>query len=212
MKVLKKREPTKRLAQGLLAAGVLLVLVSAYNLTVGDQLAGETQQAAAEVVPLKVSPSGLNESELAVGEVFAKFYAPRLGTNYVREIAEGTSLEKVLNKVGLGHYQHTQLPGEVGNFAIAGHRAGNGGPLRNIDKFTDGDLVQVETADKKFTYKYLQTKIVDPSEIGVIEPLPMGLTKKSESGKYLTLTSCTPIYVNTNRIIVWFEQVAEQPR
>ncbi len=212
MKVLKKREPTKRLAQGLLAAGVLLVLVSAYNLTVGDQLAGETQQAAAEVVPLKVSPSGLNESELAVGEVFAKFYAPRLGTNYVREIAEGTSLEKVLNKVGLGHYQHTQLPGEVGNFAIAGHRAGNGGPLRNIDKFTDGDLVQVETADKKFTYKYLQTKIVDPSEIGVIEPVPMGLTKKSESGKYLTLTSCTPIYVNTNRIIVWFEQVAEQPR
>lgn len=212
MKVLKKREPTKRLAQGLLAAGVLLVLVSAYNLTVGDQLAGETQQAAAEVVPLRVSPSGLNESELAVGEVFAKFYAPRLGTNYVREIAEGTSLEKVLNKVGLGHYQHTQLPGEVGNFAIAGHRAGNGGPLRNIDKFTDGDLVQVETADKKFTYKYLQTKIVDPSEIGVIEPVPMGLTKKSESGKYLTLTSCTPIYVNTNRIIVWFEQVAEQPR
>lgn len=177
MKVLKKREPTKRLAQGLLAAGVLLVLVSAYNLTVGDQLAGETQQAAAEVVPLRVSPSGLNESELAVGEVFAKFYAPRLGTNYVREIAEGTSLEKVLNKVGLGHYQHTQLPGEVGNFAIAGHRAGNGGPLRNIDKFTDGDLVQVETADKKFTYKYLQTKIVDPSEIGVIEPVPMGLTK-----------------------------------
>ncbi len=154
----------------------------------------------------------MNESELAVGEVFAKFYAPRLGTNYVREIAEGTSLEKVLNKVGLGHYQHTQLPGEVGNFAIAGHRAGNGGPLRNIDKFTDGDLVQVETADKKFTYKYLQTKIVDPSEIGVIEPVPMGLTKKSESGKYLTLTSCTPIYVNTNRIIVWFEQVAEQPR
>ncbi len=55
MKVLKKREPTKRLAQGLLAAGVLLVLVSAYNLTVGDQLAGETQQAAAEVVPLRVS-------------------------------------------------------------------------------------------------------------------------------------------------------------
>jgi sortase A len=212
MKVIKKREPTKRLAQGLLAAGVLLVLVSAYNLTVGDQLAGEKQQTAAEVVPLKVSSPGLNESDLTVGEVFAKFYAPRLGTNYVREIAEGTSLEKVLNKVGLGHYQHTQLPGEVGNFAIAGHRAGNGGPLRNIDKFTDGDLVQVETADKKFTYKYLQTKIVDPSEIGVIEPVPMGLTKKSESGKYLTLTSCTPIYVNTNRIIVWFEQVAEQPR
>ena len=212
MKLFKKREPTKRMAQGLLAAGILLIATSAYNLTIGDQLAGDKQQQAAEVVPLEITGSVTSESVLKIGDVFAKFSAPRLGENYVREIAEGTSLEKVLNKIGIGHYSSTQMPGEVGNFAIAGHRAGNGGPMRNIDKFVTGDLAYVETATKKFTYRYLETKIVPPTELGVINPVPEGLNAKSVSGKYLTLTSCTPIYVNTNRLIVWFEQVEEQDR
>lgn len=201
------------MARGLLAAGVMMIVVAGYNLTFGDNAAETKQQAQAEAVPLvvKVSDSAA-ETQLAIGEVFAKLYAPRLGEDYVREIAEGTGLNEVLNKVGIGHYQNTQMPGEVGNFAIAGHRNGNGGPMRNIDKFVDGDLVYVETANKKFTYKYLETKIVAPDETGVIDAQPAELTKKSASGKYLTLTSCTPIYVNTDRIIVWFEQVAEQDR
>lgn len=213
VKLLKKREPSRRLAQALLAAGALLVATAAYNLTVGDRLTGDQQQKAAEVEPLVVNTdSSSSTARLQVGEVFAKFSAPRLGENYVREIAEGTSLEKVLNKVGIGHYVNTQMPGEVGNFAIAGHRAGNGGPMRDIDKFVAGDLVYVETSTKKFTYRYLETKIVPPTDLGVISPEPVGLKTKSESGKYLTLTSCTPIYVNTNRIIVWFEQVEQQDR
>ena len=200
------------MAQGLLAAGILLIATSAYNLTIGDQLTGSKQQAAAEVVPLKVSASTPTTGDLVVGEVFAKLYAPRLGKDYVREIAEGTSLDKVLNTVGLGHYQSTQMPGEIGNFAIAGHRAGNGGPLRNIDKFVAGDEVIVETASKRFTYRFLESKVVAPSDLNVIDAQPSELTQKSESGKYLTLTSCTPIYVNTDRIIAWFEQVEEQDR
>ena len=212
MKPFKKRPPSRMLAQGLLIAGIVLVATSAYNLTIGEKLATQKQQAAAEVVPLKVSASESSASDLQVGEVFAKLYAPRLGENYVREIAEGTSLEKVLNTVGLGHYQSTQMPDEVGNFAIAGHRAGNGGPFRNIDKFVAGDEVYVETATKRFTYRYLDSKVVPPTALNVIGAQPSELTQKSESGKYLTLTSCTPIYVNTNRIIVWFEQVAEQDR
>jgi sortase A len=106
------------------------------------------------------------------------------------------------------------MPGEVGNFAIAGHRAGNGGPLREIDKFVSGDLVYVETASTWFTYRFLESKVVEPDAIGVIDAMPQGLTQQggtSSNGKFLTLTSCTPIYVNTQRIIAWFELVAEQP-
>ena len=213
MKPFKRREPTKRMAQGLLAAGLLLVATSAYNLTFGEQAAEQAQQAKAEVVPLApVSSEWSSSTDLAEGEVFAKLSAPRLGDGYLREIAEGTSLDKVLNTVGIGHYRNTQMPGEVGNFALAGHRAGNGGPMKNIDKFTDGDLIYVETSSKKYTYRFLESTIVTPDQVGVISAEPAGLTKKSESGKYLTLTTCTPIYVNTNRLIVWFEQVAQQDR
>lgn len=205
---------------GLILAGLAIVGASVYQLTIGEQQASEEQKAQALEVPLvavaddsagddsgaSVGASGLNE-----GDVFAKLYAPRFGSEYVRNIAEGTSVEEVLNTIGLGHYSQTQMPGEVGNFAIAGHRAGNGGPLREIDKFVPGDLAYVETADTWFIYKFLESKVVEPDAIGVINPHPSGLTKLGATGKYLTMTSCTPIYVNTQRIIAWFELVNEQP-
>ena len=209
--VMSAKQPTRLLGYGLLAAGLLIAGVSAFNLTLGEQLAGQQQQQAAEVEPLVITGENAAESALKVGDVFAKLYVPRFGEDYVRNIAEGTSLSKVLNTVGIGHYVGTQMPGEVGNFAIAGHRAGNGGPMRLIDKFQDGDLIYVETATTRFTYRFLESKIVSPQEIGVIAPEPAGLTKKSGPGKYLTLTTCTPIYVNTDRFIAWFEQIAEQP-
>lgn len=199
------------IGSALVIAGVGIAGLSIYNLTFAEQIASSQQQKAAEVEPLIFDGETQNQGDLKVGDIFAKFYAPRFGESYVRNIAQGTSLSKVLNTVGIGHYLGTQMPGEVGNFAIAGHRAGNGGPMRLIDKFVAGDLVYVETATTRFTYRFLESKIVSPEEIGVIAPEPTGLSKKSGLGKYLTLTTCTPIYVNTDRFIAWFEQIAEQP-
>ena len=147
--------------------------------------------------------------------MFAKLRAPRLGANYVRNIAEGTSVDRVLNTVGIGHYVKTALPGEPGNFAIAAHRAGNGGPFRNIDKFAEGDLVTIETATHLYTYKYLATKIVEPGDIDVIAPMPKDLAdlmSKAPEARLLTLTTCTPIYINTQRLIVWFALESSQAR
>ncbi len=220
MKTNQSSKVWRALGAGLILAGLGIVGVSAYQLTIGEQQASEAQKAQAIEVPLvAVDGNGASSetgdstsgSSLAEGEVFAKLYAPRFGEDYVRNIAEGTSLEKVLNTVGLGHYSKTQMPGEVGNFAIAGHRAGNGGPMREIDKFVAGDLVYVETASTWFTYKFLESKVVEPDAIGVINPQPLGLTKLSATGQFLTMTSCTPIYVNTQRIIAWFELVNEEP-
>lgn len=168
----------------------------------------------APLVPLvSSSTSGVvrKPTNLKVGQVFATLYVPRYGKKYQRKIAEGTSLSKVLNGVGLGHYSVTQMPGEVGNFAIAGHRFGNGGPMLLIDKLKAGDRAYVKTKTTWYTYEWLQTKIVKPSAINSIAPIPAGLTKTIESGKYLTFTSCTPVHVNTFRIIAWFGYVSEQP-
>ena len=159
--------------------------------------------------PAKAAP--LQQSAMKVGQVFATIYVPRYGKSYKHLVAEGTSLPKVLNKVGIGHYTGTQLPGEVGNFAIAGHRFGNGGPMLKIDKLRTGDRVYVKTSTTWYTYEWLQTKVVKPSAIGSIYPVPEGLKYPVESGKYLTFTSCTPVHVNTHRIIAWFGYISEQP-
>lgn len=191
------------------------MLTQLYFMTVVETSSSEVQQQNAEVEPLVISPTqfgpALPAKQLALGEVFAKLYVPRFGSDYVRNIAEGTDLEQVLDQVGIGRYIGTQFPGEKGNFAIAGHRTGAGGPMRDIEKFQPGDLVFVETAEQWFTYIYLESKIVPPSAIDTIAPVPEGLTNQVANGKYLTMTSCEPIYINTERIVAWFALVAEQP-
>lgn len=203
-----RRRALRFASVALVAAGVAVSGWAVYGLTLGENEAAVEQQKAAEVEPL-VEPLALAETGVRyfqVGEVFAKLRAPRLGDTYVRNIAQGTSIDKVLNTVGIGHYVSSQMPSEVGNFALAGHRAGNGGPFRNIDKFVAGDQVFIETAEGVYTYQYLDQAIVAPDAIGVIAKEPVGL-KTNAGGKYLTLTTCTPIYVNTDRLVVWFELV-----
>lgn len=149
-------------------------------------------------------------SSLSAGSVIGKLYVPRYGKKYVRTIAEGTSMT-VLNGVGLGHYTGTQMPGEEGNFAIAGHRFGNGGPMLLIDKLKTGDLAYVKTSTSWFTYQWVGTKIVKPSYVGVVYPIPQGLPTAEQGGHYMTFTSCTPVHINTLRIAAWFELVSETP-
>ena len=78
------------------------------------------------------------------GELIAQVYIPRFGSQWQRNLVEGTSLTE-LNKHGLGHYKDSQMPGQVGNFAFAGHRNGYGQPLGDVDKLQEGDPIIVRT-------------------------------------------------------------------
>ena len=147
-----------------------------------------------------------------VGDTIGKLYVPRYGKKYVRTILEGTTSKVLYNKAGLGHYVDTQMIGHEGNFAIAGHRHANGGPMLKIDKLKTGDMAYVLTKTSWFTFKWVGTKVVKPNNVGVIYPVPVGLASAKVGGKYMTFTSCTPIYVNTKRIAAWFELVSETPK
>lgn len=147
------------------------------------------------------SPS---HSQLKLGQRIATIKIPRFGKTYARGIFEGTNGPKVLNTLGLGHYEETQLPGQEGNFAVAGHRFGYGGPLLKIDKFKAGDYAIVESSTAIYRYRWIATKVVLPTVVGVIDPIPEGLVDPEHNGHYLTLTSCTPVHINTHRIIAWF--------
>ena len=58
-------------------------------------------------------------------------------------IVQGVRLEDLA--AGVGHYPATALPGRIGNFAVAGHRATNGEPFAALDQVRAGDAVVVET-------------------------------------------------------------------
>ena len=76
----------------------------------------------------------------------------------------------------------------MGNVAIAGHRVGKGSPFLNLDKLKAGAAIVVRTKSYWYTYRVVGgpggnadavsalgfpgREIVDPSDVGVIAPVP----------------------------------------
>lgn len=149
------------------------------------------------------------------GQGFAIMHIPKL--DVVVPIAEGIDKGKVLDRGMVGHYAEgrlkTAMPSDKqGNFAVAGHRNTHGEPFRYINRLKPGDEIIVETQDSYFTYEMASIlPQTSPSNVGVIGPVPPGSGFK-EPGRYVTLTTCTPEFTSTYRMIVWGKMVEERPR
>jgi sortase A len=133
------------------------------------------------------------------GKAFAVMYIPALGTHWARAVVQGVALSDL--KGTIGHYPQTALPGQIGNFAVAGHRATNGQPLADVPKIVNGSLVYVRTSDAWYTYRVTHHDIVAPNAVEVLLPVP------SEPGvqptqAVLTITTCNPRWASFERWIV----------
>ena len=119
-------------------------------------------------------------------------------------VVQGVSLGDLQR--GPGHYPGTALPGDTGNFAVAGHRTTYGAPFFNLDQLREGDEVIVTARDgKRYTYRVHSQEIVAPSHTWVITPDPLKLGRDK---KTLTLTTCNPRFSNAQRLIVFAELLA----
>lgn len=86
-------------------------------------------------------------------------------------------------KYFLGHFPDSALPGEKGNFSVAGHRVSDyTDAFINLYKVKSGDEVIVKTHDKKYTYVVEENFIVEPEDVQVLDN-----TKDAT----MTLVTCT---------------------
>lgn len=154
-------------------------------------------------VEARVHPS------LPLGDAFALIRVPRFGSEFVRPILEGTTSDTLAD--GVGHYVGTALPGELGNFAIAGHRTTYGKPFSDVDALRAGDLIVIEDKAAYHVYSVTSHEIVLPSAVEVIEPVP-GQPGVRPMRAVMTLTSCNPRYSAAERYIVYAELSATYPR
>ncbi|QFQ97678.1 class E sortase [Streptomyces phaeolivaceus] len=151
-------------------------------------------------IPLAAAPSP------RPAQPYAVLVVPRLDLRV--PVAEGVGRADVLDKGYVGHYPGTAQPGRAGNFALAGHRDTHGEPFRRLDRLAPGDEVRVETRDAVHTYVVDRTlPQTVPGDGGVLRPVPRSDVRPAygyrERGHYLTLTTCTPAYTSTYRLVVW---------
>jgi LPXTG-site transpeptidase (sortase) family protein len=144
--------------------------------------------------PVLPQPSGENA-------MIGRVYIPVFGKDYSRPIVEGTNKERVLDKMGFGHYENTAMPGGIGNFAAAAHRDGYGEPLGEVERIMPGDSLIIRTEHYWYVYDATESLIVDPSDSSVLLPVPNHPDEQPKE-RLLTFTTCHPRYTAEKRYIV----------
>ena len=204
-----------------MTAGALVLLYLGWQLWWNDAViagqqtseAAELRQSWGDAAPApepstapSETPAGFGDPVIApvaaLDTSFGNLYIPRYGEGWVRTIAEGVDAENVLDEGSIGHYPGTQMPGEAGNFALAAHRSAYGGGMHLIDQLQLGDAIYIETADGWYTYRFRTLEYVQPSAVEVLLPVPQ-VTDAPADQRYMTMTSCSPMYAMSERIVAY---------
>ena len=144
------------------------------------------------------------------GNAIGLLRVPRFGADYEVPIVKGGDLlgpkgKKALAE-GVAWYEPGAKPGEIGNFAIAGHRVTHGEPFRNFLKLKKGDKVYVETRKKIFTYVLRNDGNAITVDFTVSWPLA-DVPDPNRAGEkpteaVLTMLTCSELFHTDNRSIV----------
>ncbi|RKN38054.1 class E sortase [Streptomyces hoynatensis] len=129
-------------------------------------------------------------------------------------VKEGIDLD-VLNTGAAGYYDkpvESAMPwDEEGNFSLAAHRDGHGAKFHDIDDIEEGDPIVFETRNTWYIYRAFailpETSKYDTS---VLDPIPEE-SGATEAGRYITLTTCTPVFTSRHRYVVWGELERTEP-
>ncbi|WP_284233507.1 class C sortase [Arenivirga flava] len=119
-------------------------------------------------------------------------------------VYHGTS-EAVLEE-GVGHLEGTALPvGGAGTHAVlTGHRGLATSELfTNLDRVQVGETFTVEVFGEVLTYRVTDTRVVEPEDTETLLPV-LG-------EDLVTLVTCTPLGVNSHRILVTGERILPTP-
>lgn len=130
---------------------------------------------------------------IQLGSALGYITIPKIDVNL--PIYEGTDMDVLAH--GIGHLTETSYPlgGEGTHSALSGHRGLAEAELfTNLDKLTLGDRFYLHILDEILAYQVDQVLVVEPHEIEALDVV--------EGEDLCTLVTCTPIGINSHRLLV----------
>jgi sortase A len=107
-------------------------------------------------------------------------------------VVQGDGWEQL--KKGVAQHIGSSDPGVSGNLVLSAHNDIFGELFRDLDRLQPGDEIVVSTATREYVYRVTGLRIVEPTEVSVMEPT---------SNATITLISCYPYLIDTQRIVVF---------
>lgn len=138
-------------------------------------------------------PTNLSASAISGREPATRMVIPKIALDApVVQTAPRNGIWDVADWA-VGHLTTTPNPGAPGNDALSAHDDIKGEVFKRLGELRPGDDIQIYTAHARYVYIVTSEATVDPSNVSVLNP-----TKAST----VTLISCTPYWVDTQRLIV----------
>jgi len=98
-------------------------------------------------------------------------------------------------QISVASMEHTGRPGEIGNYAVAGHRSRTyGRNFNRLDEVAKGDLIEVSNGKNSYNYIVVEKIYVLPDETWVLN--------SDNDKREITLITCHPVIDATHRLIV----------
>ena len=130
---------------------------------------------------------------IQLGDALGYITIPKIDVNL--PIYEGTGYDVLTH--GIGHLSETSYPlgGESTHSALSGHRGLAEAELfTNLDKLEVGDRFYLHVLDEVLAYQVDQVLVVEPEQVEALEIV--------EGEDLCTLVTCTPIGINSHRLLV----------
>jgi sortase A len=96
-------------------------------------------------------------------------------------------------KKGVGQNYSSANPGNSGNVILSAHNDVYGEIFRDLDQLESGDEIIIHTNQRAYTYVVMNTQVVEPTDVKVMNQTPDAT---------VTLISCYPYLVDNQRIVV----------
>jgi sortase A len=111
-------------------------------------------------------------------------------------VVQGDGWEQL--RRGVGQHIGSANPGQPGNLVLSAHNDIFGQLFRDLDQLEVGDEIILTTATQEYVYRVIEWRLVEPTDVDVMLPT---------SRPTVTLISCYPYLVDTQRIVVFGELV-----
>ncbi len=137
------------------------------------------------------------------GTAIALLRIPDFGADFEVPVVLGTT-NAALSK-GVGWFEETAKPGEIGNFAVAGHR-GSRGPFVKLPGLAVGARVEVETREALFVYaldNHPADTVVLNSDTWVLDPVPGQPPSTKPTIARITLITCAELFHAPDRAVAF---------
>lgn len=182
---------------GLMLAGLSLFAYVAWQYF-GTNVVAKQRQAVQKEIIAQDWAAGEDSSNVGLIRV------PRFGRDYEQPIVRGFDAEALAS--GVGWDTNSSDPGQVGNFAIAGHRVTHGEPFSKFPELKAGDTVEIETRTHIYTYKLRNSGVstIVPFTVSwPLWPVPDPDAKGAQPAKaLLTMVTCSELFHTDNRSVV----------